>query len=81
MVLRKTLSFAVVHFCVAFAVASWLTGSVLIGGTLALLEPAINTVAFFFHEQAWRRWQDAPRASLLDLPWHADRASLGMTPG
>lgn len=51
----KTLSFAVLHFCVAFSVAYLLTGDVLIGGLLALVEPAINTVAFYFHELAWRR--------------------------
>lgn len=51
----KTLSFAVLHFSVAFTVAYILTGDVLIGGLLALVEPAINTVAFYFHELAWRR--------------------------
>jgi len=30
-----------------------LTGSALVGGTIALVEPAINTVVFFFHEKAW----------------------------
>jgi uncharacterized membrane protein len=26
-----------------------------IAGTLALIEPLANTVAFFFHERAWAR--------------------------
>ena len=56
MAVRKTLSFAVVHFCVAFGVAWALTGSALLGGLMALLEPAVNTVAFYFHERAWTRW-------------------------
>jgi uncharacterized membrane protein len=51
----KTFSFAVLHFSVAFSVAYLITGDVLIGGLLALVEPAINTVAFYFHELAWRR--------------------------
>ena len=55
--MKKTLSFAVMHFSVAFAVAYMLTGSVLIGGLLALVEPAVNTVAFYFHEQLWQRLQ------------------------
>ncbi len=62
MAVRKTLSFALVHFSVAFTVATLLTGSALIGGLMALLEPAVNTVAFYFHERAWSRWgqmQDA----------------------
>ena len=51
---KKTMSFAVVHFAVAFSVATLLTGSALIGGLIALVEPAINTVAYYLHEQAWR---------------------------
>jgi uncharacterized membrane protein len=30
-----------------------MTGSVLVGGTMALIEPAINTVAFYMHEKVW----------------------------
>lgn len=56
----KTLSFAVLHFTVAFSVAYLLTGDVLIGGLVALVEPAINTVAFYFHELAWRRIEEKP---------------------
>ncbi|GHA79869.1 DUF2061 domain-containing protein [Cognatilysobacter bugurensis] len=54
--MRKTLSFAAVHFCVAFLVGYLMTGSVLVGGALALIEPAFNTVAFHFHEKAWQRF-------------------------
>lgn len=53
--LAKTLSFAVLHFSVAFGIAYALTGSVSIAGALALVEPLANTVAFFFHERAWAR--------------------------
>ncbi|WP_051219638.1 DUF2061 domain-containing protein [Oceanobacter kriegii] len=49
----KTLTFAVMHFSVAFTVAYLLTGDLLVGGLVALIEPAINTVAFYFHEMAW----------------------------
>lgn len=51
--MTKTLSFAVVHFSVAFTVGYVMTGSVLVGGTMALIEPAINTVAFYMHEKVW----------------------------
>lgn len=54
--MKKTMTFAVLHFTVAFTVAYALTGSWIIGGAMALIEPAINTVAFFFHEKAWQRW-------------------------
>ena len=55
--MTKTLTFAALHFTVAFSVAYLLTGSMLIGGLMALIEPAINTVVFFFHEKAWVRYE------------------------
>ncbi|RDV27450.1 DUF2061 domain-containing protein [Alteromonas aestuariivivens] len=55
--MKKTVSFAVMHFTVAFSVAYWLTGSVVVGGAVALVEPAINTVMFYFHEKVWQRVQ------------------------
>jgi len=51
----KTLSFAALHFGVAFTVAYALTGSVAIAAGIGLIEPLANTVAFYFHERAWRR--------------------------
>lgn len=52
--LMKTFTFAIVHFSVAFAVGYALTGSLVIGGTIALVEPLCNTVAFYLHEKAWK---------------------------
>jgi uncharacterized membrane protein len=60
--MTKTMSFAVVHFTVAFSVGYLMTGSVLVGGAIALVEPAINTVAFHIHEQAWNRVKQARQA-------------------
>jgi len=54
--MTKTLSFAIVHFSVALAVGWLLTGSFVLAGTLALVEPLCNTVAYYFHERAWLRW-------------------------
>jgi len=53
--MTKTLSFAAVHFAVAFGVGYLLTGSILVGSVLALVEPAVNTVAYHVHEKVWRR--------------------------
>lgn len=53
--MAKTLSFAGIHFSVAFTVGYLMTGSVWVGGALALVEPACNTVAFHFHEKVWKR--------------------------
>jgi uncharacterized membrane protein len=58
-VMKKTLSFAIVHFTVAFTLAWVLTGSLLVGGILALVEPVLNTVAFHFHEKIWNAWERA----------------------
>lgn len=55
--MSKTMSFAAVHFTVAFTVGYLMTGSVFVGGALALVEPAVNTIAFHFHELVWKRWE------------------------
>ncbi|MEX1032032.1 MAG: DUF2061 domain-containing protein [Cellvibrionaceae bacterium] len=52
----KTVTFAAMHFSIAFAVAYLLTGSLVVGGAVALVEPAINTLAFYFHERLWKVW-------------------------
>ncbi len=56
--MAKTATFAAVHFTVAFSVGYALTGSVIVGSTLALVEPAINTVAFYFHELGWKKFEE-----------------------
>lgn len=65
--MKKTLSFAVLHFTVAFGVGTLLTGSVLVGGALALVEPACNTVAYHFHEKAWKRRDQRTAAGATGL--------------
>ena len=54
--LTKTITFAALHFAVGSGVSYAFTGSVAIATGIALVEPALNTVVFFFHERAWRRW-------------------------
>lgn len=53
--LAKTLTFACLHFGVGFGVTFALTGSVSIAAGVALIEPLVNTVVFYFHEQVWAR--------------------------
>jgi uncharacterized membrane protein len=53
--MAKTLSFAALHMSVAFAVGYAMTGDPWVGGALALVEPACNTVAYHFHERIWQR--------------------------
>jgi uncharacterized membrane protein len=59
--MKKTLSFAAVHFTVAFSLGYLLTGSLVVGGALAMLEPALNTVAYYWHERAWSWWSQRGR--------------------
>ena len=51
----KTVTFAMVHMLVAFTVVGLMTGSWTLGGVVALIEPAVNTVAYFVHEFLWER--------------------------
>lgn len=53
--LSKTMTFAALHFVVGFTVSYAFTGSLAIAGGIALVEPLVNTVVFYFHERAWRR--------------------------
>lgn len=43
----KTLTFAALHFSVAFSVTYVLTDSIGVSGAVALVEPLINTVVFY----------------------------------
>lgn len=55
--MTKTISFAVMHFSIAFTVAYLLSGSFIVGGAIAIVEPAINTVGYYFHEKLWQKSQ------------------------
>lgn len=64
--LTKTITFLILHLLVGFTVAYLFTGSIAIASGIALVEPLVNAVVFFFHERAWRR-TDVP---LLDILTH-----------
>ena len=73
--MKKTFSFGVLHMAVAFTVAYLMTGSLLVGGAIALVEPMINTIAYFFHEKFWeskgrRKNTDALAIHLQPTPGH-----------
>lgn len=67
--MAKTITFAALHMTVAFSVVYAMTGSLAVGGAVALVEPMCNTVAYFFHEKAWdafrRRGEPVPAADLI----------------
>lgn len=53
--MKKTFSFAVMHFTIAFGVVWLMTGDMVLGGAVALIEPLANTVGYYFHEKIWQR--------------------------
>lgn len=53
--LVKTLTYLSLHLTIGFGVAYALTVSLALAGGIALIEPCVNAVAFFFHEKAWQR--------------------------
>lgn len=67
--LAKTLTYLSIHLIVGFSVAYAFTGSLALAGGIALIEPCINAVAFFFHERAWKRIDAAG-------PWREWTASV-----
>lgn len=70
--MAKTITFAILHFTVAFTVGYLLTGSLMVGGLLAVIEPACNTVVFHFHEKAWKQFEEAAapnHVKVLESGW------------
>jgi len=66
-IMAKTMSFATIHFGVAFTVGYALTGSLAVGSAIALVEPACNTVAYFFHEKVWNKIEQGEPISLAGI--------------
>ncbi|OTG85606.1 hypothetical protein B9T31_10590 [Acinetobacter sp. ANC 4558] len=59
--LKKTLSYYIMHITVAMIVAYVVTGNLLIAATLSLLEPTVQAFAFFIHERIWERKTFSPQ--------------------
>ena len=53
--LSKTITYLLIHLSIGFGVAYLFTGSLVIAGGIALVEPMVNAVAFFIHEKVWKR--------------------------
>ena len=49
----KTMTYAVMHFTVAFLVAFALTRSLAAATAIGFVEPAVQTVAYGLHERVW----------------------------
>jgi uncharacterized membrane protein len=55
--MTKTLTFAAMHITIAFVIVYLMTGDVVVGGAVALVEPICNSIGYFFHERLWERWR------------------------
>lgn len=66
----KTLTFTLMHFCIAFGVTYALTGSVAASGLVAAIEPLCNSLGFYFHEKIWQRFEERPTSATVP-PKHA----------
>ncbi len=75
--LPKTLTFLALHLLVGFTVAYLFSGSLALAGGIALVEPLVNAVVFFFHERAWER---GTRPALLDVLLHRHGSAERSTP-
>lgn len=66
----KTVTFTLMHFAIAFSVAYALTGSVTVGGLVAIVEPLCNAVGFHFHQKFWKRFErGTPSESTTTHNW------------
>ncbi|MBB1519306.1 DUF2061 domain-containing protein [Aquipseudomonas guryensis] len=67
----KTITFTLMHFCIAFGVTYVLTGSVAASSLVAAIEPLCNSVGFYFHEKVWRRFErrGARKAAIPQHAW------------
>jgi uncharacterized membrane protein len=54
--LLKTASYAAMHMTLAIAVSYALSRSWKVALAIGLIEPIVQTIAFFFHERAWHRF-------------------------
>jgi uncharacterized membrane protein len=56
--MAKTITFTLMHISIAFGVVYAMTGDIMVGGAVALVEPLCNSVGYFFHERLWARRKD-----------------------
>ena len=68
MLIYKTTTYALMHVTVAILVAYAVTRSWAAAIAIGLLEPAVQTVAYFFHEKLWQRHQPTAETTAATLP-------------
>jgi uncharacterized membrane protein len=62
--LIKTMTYSLMHFTVAIAVAFALTRNWHAALAIGMIEPAVQTLAYTFHERVWERLPGRGRNAL-----------------
>lgn len=63
--LLKTLSYAGMHMSIAIVVAYVLSGSWKVALAIGMVEPCVQTVAYFFHERAWHTAEEQKKSVVM----------------
>ncbi len=64
--LAKTLTYCLMHFTVAIAVAYILTGSWQIALSIGIIEPLVQTLFFNMHERGWKKARADYKRRVMD---------------
>ena len=54
--LKKTISWRIISLIISFSIGYLLTGSLELGGLIAILDTVIKMGIFYYHETRWNRW-------------------------
>lgn len=49
--------FSAVFFGIAFCITYLITGSIILSGAVALIEPVINKFVFSYHNKVWNKYE------------------------
>lgn len=60
--MRKSLTFGALHLVIAVTVGYAISGSFVLAGAIALVEPLVNTVAHYFFDRWWNARESAATA-------------------
>lgn len=64
--LAKTVTYCVMHFCVAIAIAYALSGSWALALSIGIVEPLVQTLCFNMHERGWNKARKNYHRTLMD---------------
>ena len=52
-ILLKAITWRIIASIVTFLIIFLITGNVVLGGTISLIDILVKIIAFYFHEKAW----------------------------